>query len=294
LRLSISLYQAVEAVVGRAWTWRIGRWLYLGSRREMANDPVVNGEYTLQRAWVKANLARDRPEAGLQVFDVGANVGAWTANLIGELTRSGVDGYCIRAFEPAPAQRISLTALCRDGIDAGKVLVDPRGVAAEPGKARFHVTGDVGGTSALASQGDKSISPDLVEIDVVTLDAVCAEQGVSRLDLVKVDTEGNDFNVILGAKGLFDREAIEVLQFEYNSRWVAFGRSLLNVFDFMEGRPYLIGRLTQTGIEVYGAWHPELERYAETNYVIAHHDALAALPHWRAEFDAANTAVVQR
>jgi hypothetical protein len=44
------------------------------------------------------------------------------------------------------------------------------------------------------------------------------------------------------------------------------------------------------GIEVYDTWHPELERFIETNYVIAHHDALAALPHWRATFDAANTA----
>lgn len=270
--------------------WRIGRWLYQGSRRETDNGPVVNGEHLLQGAWVKACVAAARPGAGYEVVDVGANVGAWSANLIGELARAGVADYRLWAFEPAPAQRAKLSTRCQDAITTGRMIVDPRGLAAEPGKARFNVVGDVGGTNALASDVGEPVGGEAVEIDITTLDDLCAEHAIARLHLVKVDTEGNDFNVILGARGLFDRQAIDILQFEYNWRWVAFGRFLHNVFEFLDGRPYRLGRLTGTGVEVYDGWHPELERFIETNYVIAHRDALARLPHWRATFDDANTA----
>ena len=54
-----------------------------------------------------------------------------------------------------------------------------------------------------------------------------------------------------------DREAIGVLQFEYNWRWIPFGHTLKEVFDFLAGRPYLLGRLTADGVEYYADWHPE-------------------------------------
>ena len=292
--ISISAYRAVEAVIGRALTWRIGRWLYLGSRREMANDPTVNGEYHLQRAWVRSSRAFAQPGGGYEIVDVGANVGEWSAARIGELDRAGVAACRIWAFEPAPAQRASLSALCRDAIETGRVVVDPRGLAAEPGRAQFNVVSDVAGTNALASSAGEPASGEAIVIDITTLDAFCAENAIPRLHLVKVDTEGNDFNVILGASGLFDREAIDVMQFEYNWRWVAFGRMLRNVFDFLKGRPYSLGRLTSDGVEIYDRWHPELERFIETNYVIVHVGALGGLPHWRTAFDAANTPVTIR
>ncbi len=271
--------------------WRIGRWLYLGSRRELSNEPDINGEYNLQRAWIKSQQGAPAPQGGFVVADVGANVGAWTANLIGEFKAGGVDGYRIWAFEPAAAQRADLSALCREAVERKLVMVDPRGLAAAPGKALFNVVGATAGTNALINASDGQTAGQTIEIDITTLDGLSEEQHIQRFDFVKVDTEGNDFNVILGAKGLFDREAIDILQFEYNWRWVGFERRLKQVFDFVAGRPYALGRLMPTGIEIYEAWHPELERYTESNYVIAHPRALASLPHWRAAFGPTNTPV---
>jgi FkbM family methyltransferase len=253
----------------------------------------VNGEYLLQGAWAQSRAAKASATAGetLEIADVGANVGAWSAHLIGDLGRAGVEAYRIRAFEPAPVQRAALASLCRMAIEEARLTVDPRGVAAAPGQASFSVISATSGANALVSQNGAAAGDQAVEIDVTTLDATCAEENIHRLHLVKVDTEGNDFNVILGARGLFDREAIEILQFEYNWRWVAFGRMLSDVFAFLSDRPYRLGRLCPDGVEFYDDWHPELERFIETNYVIAHRDALDGLPHWRAVFDGANTAV---
>jgi len=109
--------------------------------------------------------------------------------------------------------------------------------------------------------------------------------------LVKVDTEGNDFNVIHSGVALLRQGRIMVLQFEYNWRWIGFGHCLKQVFAEIEGTSYEIGRLVQSRIEVHAVWHPELERYFETNYVLVRRDVLALLPHRRVAFGPSGTIV---
>ena len=283
-------YTLVEAVLGRARSWRIGRWLYKGARRELLVDPDVDGEFALQRAWAMAQ-ARGTPGTTLMLMDVGANLGVWSTNAIKELDRSGIVDFRIRAFEPSSGARGEIGRLCAAELADGKLIIDNRGVAASPGRAAFSMISDTGGSNGLANLLDQGSGVATVEIELTTLDAVCEAEAITHLHLVKVDTEGNDFNVILGAAGLFDREAIDVLQFEYNWRWIGFGRWLRDVFEFMKSRPYVIGRLTPSGVEQYETWHPELERYIETNYVIAHRSTLDWLPHWRAHIDESNVTV---
>ncbi|HKT54434.1 MAG TPA: hypothetical protein VJP88_08275, partial [Caulobacteraceae bacterium] len=71
-RLSLALHAGIERAIGRSLTWRLGRWLYLGSRRELINDPHLNGEYALQAWLLEAAAARGAP---LVFIDVGANLG---------------------------------------------------------------------------------------------------------------------------------------------------------------------------------------------------------------------------
>jgi len=279
--LTLALHAGVERALGRSLTWRLGRWLYLGSRRELVNDPEVNGEYALQD-WLL--------DAGLDgvVVDVGANLGEWTLRLAGAAQARGRGSLTLHAFEPAPAQRETLIQRLAERAGAEAFTVDGRALGAQAGLTELAVHGASAGSNALVSGGVHPTGAQLVEITVATLDQVCAERGYPDLLLVKVDTEGNDFNVIRGADGLFEREAIAVLQFEYNWRWLGFGHALRHVFDRFEGGPYRLGKLTADGVEFYDRWHPELDRYTETNYVVVHPRALAAIPHWRADFDRFN------
>ncbi len=117
----------------------------------------------------------------------------------------------IYALEPAPQQRESLTERLRPWFGQAEIIIDGRGVGDEPRQARFKVTGGRTGDSALVAE-DHSDAQGVIDIEVTTLDALCQERGYPRLDLCKVDTEGNDFNVILGARTLFDAEAVGLLQ----------------------------------------------------------------------------------
>lgn len=285
--LSLTLHSGIERALGRSLTWRLGRWLYLGSRRELINDPRLNGEYALQ-GWLLRAARRRGPDQRLVFVDVGANLGDWAAQLLQAIQRDGLPcPVALHAFEPAPAQRSALAMRLAPFLEMAAVEVDARGLAADCGAARLILEGDQAGSNALATDDDVLVG-NVVDIDVTTLDQVCLERGYEHLFFVKVDTEGNDFNVIQGARGLFEVESISALQFEYNWRWVHFGHTLRDVFRLFENSKYLISKITPDRIEIYDRWHPEIERYLETNYLILHRDLVPDIPSWQAAFDRFN------
>ena len=262
-----------------------------GVCRELVYDPRSNGEYALQ-GWVLEAL-EDWPDrnAASVILDVGANLGDWSANFLDELRVRDLNRAArIYAFEPAPDQRASLMDRLADEIKTGTVSVHRLAVGAEAGHVRFVVTGADSGTSAIAT-GEDSASGSKIEVDVATLDDIAKELEIDKVLFLKIDTEGNDFNVISGASRILEEERVKVVQFEYNWRWMAFGHWLKTVFQFIENRNYSLGMLTQNGMEIHSVWHPELDRYIETNYVLVRRDFLARLPHCHMTFDASNTPV---
>jgi FkbM family methyltransferase len=262
--------------------------LYLGARRELGNDATSNGEYALL-GWVAARIAQhdqsviaEKPMKAV-IVDIGANLGDWTERALRVLQSIGVgDNACIHAFEPAPDQNAYLRKRFASAVRDGRVHVHSEAVGATRAMAQFSVTGSRAGTSALyagAPSGGHQI-----DVEVVTLDDVATRAGLNEVALVKIDTEGNDFNVIKGGSNLLRGGRVLVVQFEYNWRWVGFGHCLRSVFGAIENTNYVFGRLTQYGIEVHDAWHPELEHYFETNYVLVRRDVLPFLPHTRVMF----------
>jgi hypothetical protein len=59
-----------------------------------------------------------------------------------------------------------------------------------------------------------------VDVALETLDGFASRHGVEHIDLLKIDTEGHDLEVLKGAAGMLDRNAISIIQVEagMNSR----------------------------------------------------------------------------
>jgi FkbM family methyltransferase len=230
-----------------------------------------------------------QPETSPHVcFDVGCHLGDWTAQLLGEAKHAQLVIY---PFEPAPAQYDHIATRLAGPIAAGQVKMQRVALAAESGTTEFFVTGDDSGDNAIAT-ANPDAHGERITVALDTIDQFCAKHGIETLTLVKVDTEGNDFNVIAGASEMLAAGRIGVLQFEYNWRWVAFGHMLRMVFKAIEGLDYHVAQITGTGLEVHDEWHPELERFSETNFALVRTDMLARLSHRRLRFDNANTLVV--
>lgn len=130
-------------------------------------------------------------------FDVGGNIGQTVGNL-----REVFPAARIISFEPVPATYAELRANTRYD---GNVQCVQAALGEVPGTAKM--TADpLNGQNTL----NTSAHPDAptVSVPVMVLDQYCAEEGIDRIDLLKIDTEGYEMSVLRGARTLLESGAI--------------------------------------------------------------------------------------
>jgi FkbM family methyltransferase len=124
------------------------------------------------------------------VFDVGANVGAYTLLFA---TWVGPSGR-VFAFEPAAAPREGLERLVAANDLSSRVTTIPSAVSAAEGSLTFLADASAGETRLVSHAG-----PGTVSVPVTTIDAVCQREGVVPR-LIKIDVEGAELDVLRGAR----------------------------------------------------------------------------------------------
>jgi FkbM family methyltransferase len=270
-----------ELPVIRSALYRVGRKLYRYARREEENHPSTNGEYWL------LDLAVTNAKAGaLTMFDVGANMGDWTAQARECLLRHGRKGMTY-AFEPTPS---TFKVLNQRFWGDTSIRAIPLAVSEEPGEQTFYVVAEMAGTNSLVDgEGGAKTA-----VQVTTVDAILAEHRIEHVTLLKSDTEGNDLAVLRGGAQSLAEGRVDIWQFEYNHRWVYSRSFLRDVFELIRETPYALGKLYCNGIELFDAWHPELERYFETNFVLIRAGSSLQRIAGSFSFDQSNVAVKRR
>ncbi|MCS4058419.1 FkbM family methyltransferase [Salinibacter ruber] len=273
----------LETVLGRNLFTRVSRYLWHRARLNFKNDFEKNGE----RLVLDALTTTIGEGQTLRVFDVGGNVGEWSALLVDLIheKQPKYNGLELHLFEPAPAaaQRIRNRFESGDSFP-GEVFVNEVAVAEESGEAQLNIREPAAGTNALQF-GKSEQTKKKIDVRIITLDDYCKDKEIGSIDFIKVDTEGNDFNVLLGAEQLLSEGKVTYVQFEYNWRWVNFRCFLKDVFDLLDDNVYSLGKITPYGIEVYNRWDYELENFIESNYLIF--DSLESMdiekiPYWKA------------
>ena len=252
------------ALFARRWIWRVGRRLYIAARGEAPNHILNHGELRLQR------LVSDcvRPGSRLVAFDVGARIGDWSKGFL-DTAAKRPNGYEIHAFEPVPESRAQIETSFVEQIARGDVHINAIALSDEAGTVPIYVPHLIAGTSTL--HPDSAINYERVlQVAVGTVDEYCRINSIGQIDLLKVDTEGNDLRVIRGAMELLKRGRIGVLQFEYNHHWIFSRAYMKDVYDLIRGTPYRIAKICPGSLEIYVEWHLELERFFETNYALVH------------------------
>lgn len=151
------------------------------------------------------------------VFDVGANVGATTLAFRAAWPRAR-----IVAFEPdgetAGLLRANVAAAGQAGV--GEVSVEEVALGDREGEATFYVyagASDLGSLNAAAPYAARhGLRGRAVSVRVTTLDGFCGARAVGRVNLLKVDAEGSDHAVLLGARGLLAERRVDFVACEFN------------------------------------------------------------------------------
>jgi FkbM family methyltransferase len=152
----------------------------------------------------------DKKHRALQKFhaiDVGANRGQ-SISMIKSIWKDS-DIY---AFEPSPATFSDLTK--RFNATAGVNLFN-LALGSERGKMLLHEnsSSDMSSFREIGETGWGSISKS-TEVDVRTLDDFLADKGVEHVNLLKIDTQGFDFEVLKGSQKSLQSNKIDVIKFE--------------------------------------------------------------------------------
>ncbi len=243
---------------GRSFPYRLGRLLMNEARFDPPNDPASNGERLVQ-----ATVLRHAPAGRkIVVLDIGANVGDWTRAMLQQARKE--QELQVHAFEPCSGTYNILVNRVGTMCGAGLITTVCKACSNSPGTATLHVVSVGAGTNSLTCTDQIG---DLEEVPVTSVDEYCREIQVNHVTLVKIDAEGHDLEVVRGAARMLRQQAIDVLQFEYNQRWIYGHFFLRDAFNFLAPLGYTIGKVTPHGIEFYSQWHWELETFREGNYL---------------------------
>lgn len=213
------------------------------------------------------------------ILDIGANVGDW-ARAVLDAASEVKAAISIHAFEPCPSTRRKLLANLKSWADSSQIFAHAEALSSSIGYAEFFSRGDGHGSNGLYRHD--GIYPrdaaETITVPTTTLDAWTDPHEIAHITFAKIDAEGHDYEILAGAQRLLSAGRIDMIQFEYNNLWIAARRFLLDAFDLLLPRGYAIGKITRLGVEWYGAWHWELDRFGRgANY-------LAVKPQLRSEF----------
>ena len=158
-------------------------------------DPVVSSALSLGiYESYETKLIAKYVKSGMQVLDVGANVGYYTAMLAKQV---GVQGH-VTAFEPEPGNYNVLCQTVRAN-DFRNVKTIQGAVSAEPGESFLFLSEHNQGDHRLyATKGRGSISVPIVAIDT------CLPKN-TILDFVKMDIQGSEGLALQGMQETLNR-----------------------------------------------------------------------------------------
>jgi FkbM family methyltransferase len=229
------LRRTAEALIFPAWTRLTGGYwttTYAGGRivvrRGQGASHTVYArlpDYREMSFW----LATLHP--GDLFVDVGANIGIYTLLLASH-------GCDVIAVEPAAeARRLLEVNLGLNGLEAEVVMA---ALGRAPGQSQL--TAELGSMNYVVSnpgEGGELVEP-VTDVTVTTLDDLLGDRTAAG---VKIDVEGFELDVVLGASRALGEERVGVLQLEWNSMArERFGRSRDEIASVLREAKYVLAR----------------------------------------------------
>ena len=152
-------------------------------------------------------------QPGMKVIDVGANIGYFTllaSTLVGQKGK-------VWAIEPEPnnfknlVENVQLNQFHSPKASFQNIITIKKAISDHNGTAKLYVSKEESGEHSLL-QGRPHIK-NTIDVQLTTLDNLLPPP--ATINLLKTDTEGNEFNILLGAKNLISHSPLIVIISEF-------------------------------------------------------------------------------
>jgi len=142
----------------------------------------------------------------LIVFDVGANVGQSAEKMLIKFPSSHI--FC---FEPS---RSTFSDLQERLKERTRVQCFNFAISSEQSSGKLELNKMSVMRRLVGESNSEGISTKTENVSLITIDAFCAEQQISRIDYHKVDTEGHELQVLAGAELMLSSDKINLIELE--------------------------------------------------------------------------------
>lgn len=173
------------------------------------------------------------------VFDIGSNKGGWSDVIINERDSSTFAGkYKVHLFEPNKL----LLDYTRVKYDYNKKVHFLPYAAYKEDNLHipfYYFENENSGLSSIYHNPKWDYLP-MIEGEVLTMKigTYFRLSGEDHIDFIKIDTEGSEYDVILGCGEILNSKAVKFVQVEYSPHYQLTGRKFTDVVDYFEKYGY--------------------------------------------------------
>ena len=201
----------------------------------------------------------------ITIFDVGANLGEYTKAISEIFTKMNYNIYC---FEPSPS---IFPKLQKNLINTPpRLLLNNIGLGDEPKRSILYSDQERSGLSSLY---DRKLDHFNVKLDkkeevmIETIDLFCKTNNIAKIDFLKIDVEGNELNVLKGAKEMLKNRAIKNIQFEFGGCNIDSKTYFQDFYYLLTKNNFKISRILQDGLFEIKKYQEYNEIFLTTNYL---------------------------
>lgn len=252
------------------------RWIYKNFPKSSAVAKLcqvyINFFYNQNHSWEYNGeltyLKKLSPSISMKtVFDVGANVGAWSYSL-GELHESAK----IHAFEPNPQSFNILNTENKNRLHR----LNKCAVGDKDGNITLYLPNNT--TSELCSVFPTGYPEETaLDVEMTTLDSYAKRNSINRINLIKIDVEGNELAVMKGSSRLLKLNQVDLIQFEFSRVSSSSRMFFKDIYDLLISYGYKLSRIHPHGLIKVDGYDPNSE-YRYSNYLAYLPKAESALP----------------
>jgi FkbM family methyltransferase len=257
-------YRFYNILFGRKVFYPFNRFLFKLSLRGLG---IYN--YESQRASGEKTFIEKTAKKLEVAFDVGGNVGDY-AKTIKQFNKE-----ChVYSFEPHPVAYARLAETAKEYVFQAFNF----GFGKENGTSNLydHANSSFSSHASVYPDAIEKIHKDRhvkYEIEIRTVDDFVKQHGIENIDLLKIDTEGCEYDILLGASNVLAARRVKLVHFEFNEMNVlsrVFFRDFLRLLQ-----EFYLFRMLRGGLIRLHEYRPiENELFAYQNILAVHKPCL--------------------
>ena len=203
------IYNTYRFLFSRKFFYKLNRFLFYLSLKGLGilnyESYKVSGEEYAMKKCIKS-------KNNMIIFDIGANIGSYSKKIL-EINSDAI----IYAFEPHPQNYQKLIT----NINCKQFKAYNYAVGSKTGETLLYDYKDVNGSTHASIYKDviekiHNKASDNCKVETVRLDEFCLKNQVAKIDFLKIDTEGNELDVLLGIRDYIKLGKIAYIHFEFN------------------------------------------------------------------------------